>query len=212
MHNIAKSIPQIPLFLASLVLLASFVWAFPADAPNAAAGGEAVAADPWAGVSVSDAYAYAECLRCGEENEVRTKSCSRCGYEFPQPSALMTDPSYVFVPGRGYYPEGTLLEPGKPRTGLIITGVILTGAGLGTLIALSAITSDWESPGITIAFFVPAIASLGTGIALAAVGLGTRSKPVYALERGAGPRAVAARKLYGSLAVEVKVELPMLCL
>jgi hypothetical protein len=51
------------------------------------------------------------------------------------------------VPGKGYYREGTVAEPGKSRrNGLWITGLVLTGAGIGTLIA--GATGEYSGEGI----------------------------------------------------------------
>jgi hypothetical protein len=103
-------------------------------------GGEAKAApkDPWGRVRLSAAYDYAKCPRCGEKSEIRAERCSRCAYELPQPSAEMTDPDMVFVPGKGYYREGTLLEPAKTKKTYKVTGLVLGGAGIGMLIAAGA--------------------------------------------------------------------------
>ena len=209
MDGFVRKNPQLAAVLAGLILRASFAGGLPADA--ATSEGEAGAAeDTWAGVRISDAYDYAECLLCGEKNELRAEHCSRCGYELPQPSALMADPAYVFVPGRGYYPEGTLLQPGKSRKGFWVTGVILAGTGLATLVSFSVAAAEWESPGIAAAFFVPAIIALGSGVALTAVGLSTRSEPVYAFERSAAAGVATARERPGSLVVGIKVELAIL--
>jgi hypothetical protein len=67
----------------------------------------------------------------------------------------MTDPDVVFVPGRGYYREGTLLEPGKSQNGYWITGLVLTACLL------------WP-----------------VGIPLLIYGLATRTEPVYAFASG----------------------------
>jgi hypothetical protein len=208
MFNLVKNTPQISVVLASLILWVSFAWGLPAEAGEVDA--KPATEDPWAGVRLSDAYDYAKCPKCGMKNEIQAESCSRCLYEFPQPSPLMTDPAYVFVPGQGYYPEGTLLEPGNAKKALWVTGLILAGAGAGTLIALEEITSGWESPGYLVAFYIPALIALGTGTVLTAVGFATRSEPVYALKRGTGARVAVAGKALGPLAVAVKIEMPVL--
>jgi DNA-directed RNA polymerase subunit RPC12/RpoP len=78
-------------------------------------GGEAEAAakDPWVGVRISDAYDYAKCPQCGKKNDIHAVACSRCGNELPQPSAEVTEPAWGFVPGKGYFREGTVVEPAK---------------------------------------------------------------------------------------------------
>jgi hypothetical protein len=137
------------------VLWVSFAWGLPAEAEAGEGDAEAAAEDPWAGVRISDAYDYAKCTRCGEKNEICAERCSRCGCEVPQPSSEMTDPDVVFVPGKGYYREGTLLEPGKSQKGYWITGLVLSACLL----------------------FV-------VGIPLLIYGLATRTEAVYAFASG----------------------------
>jgi hypothetical protein len=172
---------------------------------------EAVPEDPWASVRISNAYDYAKCLQCGKKNEIRAESCARCGYELPQPSPLMTDPAYVFVPARGYYPQGTLLEAGKSRKGLWATGLILTVCGAATLVGFAVgLSASSESPGWTVVLVVPGFVALGTGVVLTTVGFATRSEPVYARGSGTGGLVAGARKAPGPLAVDVKIEVPVL--
>jgi hypothetical protein len=144
----------------------------------------AAAEDRWAGVRISGAYNYAKCTRCGKKNQIRAESCSRCGNEFPQPSAEMTDPNVVFVPGRGYYREGTLLEPGKSQKGYWITGLFLS-------------------------FLVWPV-----GIPLLIYGLATRTEPVYAFASGERydlyERPAYARRSPDSEGATLKVEVTLL--
>ena len=129
MEGLKRNAPQLPVVLAISVLWACFAWGLAADAPPG--GGEAeVPEDPWAGVKVSDAYDYAKCPECGYKNEIRAESYARCGYELPQPSADMADSDMVFVPGMGYFAEGTILEPAKVGKYLWIKGLVLTAAGV----------------------------------------------------------------------------------
>jgi ribosomal protein L37E len=174
MLNFKRSAPQIPVVLASLLLWVSFAWGLPAEAPAAEGEADVAPKDPWAGVRISDAYDYAKCLQCGKKNEVRAESCSRCGYELPQPSSEMTDPAWVLVPGRGYHREGTLLEPAKTRKSLLIPGAVLTNFGVLLLV---------------IHFTTPQINLLGLvmtacGVGLIIYGVVARTEPVYAFPTG----------------------------
>jgi DNA-directed RNA polymerase subunit RPC12/RpoP len=148
-------------------------------------GGEAGAAaeDPWAGVRISDAYDDLRCPYCWEYNELTAARCPSCGHEFPQPSAEVTDPDMVFVPGKGYYREGTLLEPGKSRKGLWITGLVLTTGGALFLIPGGIVASVEGYYGVGIVIGVAGIAATAVGIVLLIRGI-KKTKPVYAFEQG----------------------------
>jgi len=160
--------------LAALVLWVSFAWGLPADAPASEA--EVAPEDPWAGVKISDAYDELRCPYCWGYNELTAARCPYCGHEFPQPSAEYTYPPWVFVPGKGYYREGTLLEPGKTRKGYSIAGIVLTASGL----AAGALAGDYDSDiigGI-------ALGALSVGVGLIVYGLVARTEPVYAFATG----------------------------
>ena len=129
MVTFTKSTPQVSVVLAFLVLWVTFTWALPGDTPASEGEGAAALEDPWASVTISGAYDYAKCPRCGKKNGVRAESCSGCGYELPQPSAEVTDPYLVFVPGRGYYNEGEIIEPGRTRTWVWVTGLVIAETG-----------------------------------------------------------------------------------
>ncbi len=180
-----KSTPQIPVVLASLFLWFSFAWALPAEAATAEGEAEVGDEDPWAGVRISDAYDYAKCTRCGQKNEIRAERCSRCGCELPQPSAEMADPDVVFVPGRGYYREGTLLEPGKSRKGFWMPGVVISVFGL--LLTAAALGIEEEPYDTNYAKALWVIAGAGitfVGGVFVVVGFTTGPKPVYAFADG----------------------------
>ncbi len=147
MVNFGRNAPPIAVTLASVLVWVSFAWGLPAEAAAAEGEAEDAPKNPWAGVKISDAYDYAKCSRCGHKNEVRRPACYRCGYSLPQPSGDYTYPPWVFVPGKGFYRERTLLEPAKSRiTPFWITGLALAGAGIGTLIA--GATSEYSGEGI----------------------------------------------------------------
>lgn len=142
----------------------------------------------WAGARVSDAYAYAECPNCEFRNEIKAERCKRCGTLLPQPSPEMADPSYVFVPGRGYFREGSLVEPGKTQESYWVTGVVLTAAGaaaaIASYIAMGGYSSDW--------FYLaglPSFAGITVGGVLCVVGFATRAGPVYASAGDGFPEA-----------------------
>jgi hypothetical protein len=160
---------------------------------------EPAAEDPWAGVRISDAYDYAKCPRCGHKNDIRAERCSgitwrvfggntRCAYELPQPSAEMTDPYMVFVPGKGYYPEGTLIEPARTKKGLWVTGLVLTAipVGTGLVMGVGQALYWWQPiPAIVGCIIsIPLFVMLVVGIPLLIYGLVSRTEPVYAFEGG----------------------------
>ncbi len=177
-------------------------------------GGEAEVApkDPWAGVKISDAYDYAKCPRCGHKNAIRRPACYRCGYSLPEPSGEVTDPAWVFVPGKGYYREGTLLEPGKKRTGLIITGYALLAAGAAAVIGAAAYEGS-EEAGLYLGFIGGPIIG-GAGGALLIIGYATRKDPVYALNpRGLNENGLTytcARRTPDSDGAALKVEVTLI--
>ena len=188
MVNFTKSTPQIPVILAFLILWGSSAWALPAD--TEASGGEAEVAleDPWASVTISGAYDYAKCPRCGKKNEVRAESCSGCGYGLPQPSAEVTDPYLVFVPGRGYYSEGEIIEPGHTRGWLWVTGLVVTclGAGevfLGSALLMSEGSTPEDREGFKAILIFGGVMLIG-GLVMTIVGLTHKTKPVYAFRTG----------------------------
>jgi predicted RNA-binding Zn-ribbon protein involved in translation (DUF1610 family) len=184
LFRVPVTAPQVSVVLASLVLWFSIAWGLPAE-PTAEGGAEAHAEyrwGRWAGVKISDAYRCAKCPKCGKENELRAASCSRCGYEFPQPSAEFTYPPWVFVPGKGYYREGTLLEPAKSRKGLWITGLVIMGSGFLTLGVAADATEGSESPGGYIVAYITAPIAIGVGAVLLIVGLSSQTGPVYAFK------------------------------
>jgi hypothetical protein len=133
---------------------------------------------------MSDAYEYAKCPNCGKKNEVQAESCARCGYELPQPTAELAYPPWVFVPGKGYYREGTLVEPAESWKGLWVTGLVLTGSGVFTLGVAAEATGDLESPGGWIVAYIAAPIVMGLGVVLLIVGRAKSTEPVYAFERG----------------------------
>ncbi len=216
MLNFKRCAPQVSVVLASLVLWTSFAWGLPTDAPAAEGEAEVAAEDPWAGVRISDAYDYAECFQCGKKNELRAKSCSRCAYELPQPSAEVTDPTWVFVPGKGYYREGTLLEVGNKRKGMLTAGLILIGSGLttwGVALIMDArgyyeSISTWALLGVVAGF-----GAASAGGVMFIVAVSTWKEPVYAFGSGEryGPYDAAyARRLPDTDGVALKVEVTVL--
>ncbi len=191
MVNLGRNVSPMAVVLASLVLWVSFAWGLPAEPPATEGEAGVTREDVWAGVKISDAYDYAKCPECGKKKELRAERCSgftwrgagyrRCGTEFPQPSAEMTDPDMVFVPGLGYYREGTLLEPGKTKKGYWITGLVLTASGL----AGGALAGYYggEIGGAIAA--LPCLAAIGVGVGFIIYGLVARTEPVYAFTSGA---------------------------
>jgi predicted RNA-binding Zn-ribbon protein involved in translation (DUF1610 family) len=215
MAKLNKTSPQVPVVLISLVFWASFAWGLPAEAAGSESEAKAAVEDPWAGVRVSDAYDYAKCPQCGKKNELRAQRCSRCDYEFPQPSAEMSDPAWVFVPGRGYHREGTLLEPGKNRKGMLIAGIVLMSSGVIALPVMVAVTAQSTGEiGYPTVPAIGAINALGLGAVLLVVSLSTRKKPVYAFADGQhfqlNKRPAFALGSPGAEGVALKVEVTAL--
>jgi hypothetical protein len=183
MVDLVKNAPQLPVVLASLLLWGSFAWGLPAGVPASEGEAEVAPDDPWARVRLSDAYDYAKCRRCGYKNEVRRPACYRCGYSLPQPSGEYTYPPWVFVPGKGYYREGALVESGKIRTPMFITGLALMGGGAALVAFGAPITASDGFPSGLVMFGIPGLCAMGVGVALVIVA--TRTKPpVYAFECG----------------------------
>lgn len=183
MFHFKRSAPQIPVVLASLLLWVSFAWGLPAEGSATEGEADVAAEDPWAGARISDAYDYAECRRCGHKNEIRRPACYRCGYELPQPSAEMTDPDMVFVPGKGYYREGAVVEPGKTRKGYWITGLVITGIGLPIMIGGLAIFTGGGDP-VGIPLSIAGIGATAVGSLLIIKGFRIRTEPVSAFGSG----------------------------
>lgn len=180
MANFGRNAPPIAVVLASLVLWVSFAWGLPAEASAAEGEADVAPEDPWAGVKISDAYDDLRCPYCWGYNELTAARCPYCGHEFAQPSGEYTYPPWVFVPGKGYYREGTLLEPGKSRRGYWITGLVLTASGL-TVGALAGYYGGDIGGAIAA---LPCLAVIAVGVPLLIYGLATRTEPVYAFASG----------------------------
>ncbi len=246
----ARSVPQIPVVLASLLLWGSFAWGLPAEAPAAEgevevapaevawrcdrcgtvndasakycmecgaekggeaevapvegawrcdqcgtvndasakycmecggqrpAEGEAAPKDPWAGVKISDAHDFAKCPSCGENNDLRAERCVVCGHELPQPMAELAYPPWVFVPGEGYYREGTLLEPAQTNKTLWITGLVIAAGGV--VYTSNRFSIAFENPtGTHMLEILVGISVTALGVALTVFGF-KKTEPVYA--------------------------------
>jgi hypothetical protein len=176
MRTISESKTPAVVVLAAALLAANFAWGLPAEPPGNEGEAAATAEDPWAGVKISDAYDELRCTYCWEYNELTAARCPSCGHEFPLPSAEYTYPPWVFVPGRGYYKEGTLLEPGKTRKGYWIAGIVLTASSLPA--GILAGYYGGEVGGAV------GLAALGVGVGLIIYGLVARTEPVYAFAGG----------------------------
>jgi ribosomal protein L37E len=182
MADVRRKFRAVPFILVALVLWGSSARGIPAD-PPAGEGEEAVSGDPWAGVRVSDAYEYIKCPRCGKENDLRATRCSRCEYEFPQPSAEVTDPYLVFVPGRGYYNEGEIIEPGHTRWWLWVPGLVITYVGAGEVLLGSDFLSE-GTPREDKAIIISGCVIFIGGLLMTIVGLSRKTKPIYAFHAG----------------------------
>ncbi len=217
-----KTITRRAAFTASisLVCAASPVWAnggvrpdlTPAEDLTIAAtrpGEEKETEDIWEGVRISNAYDKLICPRCGKENALRAGECERCGYEFPAPSRDVTDPSMVFVPGKGYYREGALIDPAKSRKNLWLPGLVTMGVGLTTISVSASLAAaesvegifggDADTKGAETAFLIGSGLTVVGGV-LVLVGFTSKAEAVYALAQPARRTAVA-RGSYGLLPV-----------
>lgn len=147
------------------------------------------------------------CPKCGFVNEKGAKFCGDCGYSFYDEGVAAGELEIVYVPGRGYVPKGTMIEPGHARTGLWVTGVImwlLVGPGL------AAVGAGDDSKALYIAGGVVYL----TGQILFIVGVGAKTEPVYASratpDDGFRPRLAYAPKSLEPEGLAVKAEVPLL--
>lgn len=159
--------------------------------------GEEKTEDVWEGVRISGAYETLKCPQCGASNDLRATKCKRCGYPFPQPSPDVTDPSQVFVPGKGYYREGALLEPGRSRAILWVPGMVIGVIGLSTMsLALALLaaeesgSSDVDTEGAKTAAWV-GLGITAVGAALTIIGFTNKTEAVYAYAQPSGSAPVA---------------------
>jgi ribosomal protein L40E len=147
------------------------------------------------------------CPKCGFVNEKEAKFCGDCGYNFYGAGAGAAGLEMVYVPGRGYVPKGTMIEPGHARTGLWVGGVLmwlLVGPG----IAVAGVETDSE------ALYILGGCIYLAGQILFIVGVGGKTKPVYAFRTSGNEvkrtRLAYARKSPISSEAGVKVELPLI--
>jgi hypothetical protein len=111
----------------------------------------------------------------------------------------------VFVPGRGYYREGALLEPGRSRAILWVPGVVLGVVGLSTMsVAAGALVgedngnTDVDTEGARTVLWIGTGMTV-TGLFLTIIGLTSKTEAVYAYAQPSG-RAPVARAVGGSAA------------
>jgi predicted RNA-binding Zn-ribbon protein involved in translation (DUF1610 family) len=179
------------------------------DAVAQADPGQEKTGDVCEGVRISGAYEKLKCPQCGTYNDLRAAECIKCGHPFPQPSSDVTDPSQVFVPGRGYYREGALLEPAQSRKILWVPGVVIGAVGLSTLSLALALVAAAEDDGTDpVSEGVKTTAWVGLGITavgatLAIIGFTNKTEAVYAYAEPSG-RAPVARAAGGSAAARAE--------
>jgi RNA polymerase subunit RPABC4/transcription elongation factor Spt4 len=146
------------------------------------------------------------CPKCGFVNEKEAKFCGDCGYNFSAYEAGTAAPETVYVPGRGYVPKGTMIDPGHRRA-----WVWATGLGLWLLVgpAIASAGIGEESLGLYVAGGTVSLA----GLVMFIVGLAVKTDPVYALRTGPGDdvqtRLAYARKSLEPEGPGLKVEVPL---
>jgi len=168
-------------------------------------------------------YEEIKCPQCGKKNELDAARCYNCGLIFPQPSEEVTDPDMVFVPGRGYYRKGEMIEPGHPRRGLLVTGLVIGGIGL-VVVSFSLVAMMGKAIGSIagggadtdteeVVFIVGGAMVIGGGI-MALVGFCNKTDPIYAFHTGEldeGYDGVACERApVGPGNLEFKIEVPVL--
>ncbi len=156
-----------------------------------------------AGTGLSDVKG---CPTCGFVNDRDARFCGGCGYNLSVSRGTAAGIEMVYVPGRGYVPRGTMIEPGHARTGLWVTGLLmwlLVGPG----IVVAAIDKDSR------ALYILGGNVYLVGQILFIVGIGAKTKPVYAsrtsLDDDVQPRLAYARRSLEPEGLAVKVELPL---
>jgi DNA-directed RNA polymerase subunit RPC12/RpoP len=175
-----RSVPPISVVLAAIIMWVSFAWGLPADALATEGEADVAAEDPWAGVRISDAYDDLRCPYCWGYNELTAARCPSCGHEFLLPSGEYTYPPWVFVPGKGYYREGTLLEAGRTGKGLKNAGLVLIPVGF---IVFVTYPNTGSLLGAYAAFY-GGLGAMAVGGVLLVIGLGSQKEPVYAFASG----------------------------
>ena len=157
-----------------------------------------------AGSGLSDARV---CPKCGFVNEKSAKFCGDCRYNFARPAGTAAGIETAYVPGRGYVPRGAMIEPGHARTGLWVTGLLmwlLVGPGIAAAGIDTRVAKELCFVGGTVYL---------VGQILFIVGIGAKTKPVYASRTGMDddvqPRLACARRSLEPEGLAVKVELPL---
>ncbi len=175
----------------------------PADAKFCSQCGEE---KPAAGLAASGLQNMRVCPKCGFVNEKDARFCGDCGHSFLGAGRAATASETVYVPGRGYVPKGTMIDPGHRRLGVWLTGLLLWLL-VGPGIAAAGIGED--SLGLYIAGGTVATA----GFVMFIVGLVTKTKPVYAGLSGEADdrlthRAEVARS-FDAESAEFRIEVPV---
>ncbi|MEE9458028.1 MAG: zinc ribbon domain-containing protein [bacterium] len=109
------------------------------------------------------------CTQCGAANEKAGKYCGDCG----TPLGVAGGGNMVYVPGRGYYAKGTMIESGHARTGLWVSGLLLWLL-VGPGIAYAGVGTT--STGL---YALGGLITIG-GLVMFIVGLASKTKPIYA--------------------------------
>lgn len=147
------------------------------------------------------------CPKCGFVNEKGAKFCGDCGNNFYGAGASAAGIEMVYVPGRGYVPKGTMIEPGHARTSMWVTGLLMW------LVFGPGITAHGITEKSKPIYIMGGVIWL-TGEILFIVGIGAKTEPVYAFrtaeDDGALTGLARTRESPESEGFALKIEVPVL--
>ncbi len=147
------------------------------------------------------------CPKCEYVNEKEAKFCGGCGYNFFAAGPGAAGIEMVDVPGRGYVPKGTMIEPGHATKPIWVTGLVMwlvIGPGL-MILGLAGEETPFIIAGGTIS---------SGGLIIFLIGLAVKTAPVYASRMpeydDALARVARTRESPGLEGFALKIEVPVL--
>lgn len=146
------------------------------------------------------------CPKCGYVNEKEAKFCGGCGYNFYAAGPGAAGMEMVQVPGRGYVPKGTMIEPGHATKSIWVTGLVMwlvIGPGI-TILGIAGETTPVSIIGLTVS---------SGGLIIFLIGLAVKTEPVYALRTAEDDALSRVARMRESLEPErfaLKIEVPVL--